>query len=948
MYLLSILLSVLVSSASATVYCVNQVSGSDSATGSSGQCWQTPAAVQSHLSSFHAGDVVQFCRGDKYYQSSLSLSSVLGSSGNPVSFTSYDCRDTSAVIWPLPLLSTSSILPQSVHSSGQLQWNPSTVTAPSGNTVNVLTYNLSALEQYTGTSFIPANRFSGDPQIAGLWVGGVEYHTARFPNRVDPLNGRGEHIHEFLYLDSTTATVGGTTTRSSAQSLYLAPSTWPYLYYKLYEMNTATWCNGTSPGQSAQYQLPSSPIINNYYTNSYLNIRTGPSTIESVLIPPYTASTIDPLDFMSFVNCTLSVQQNTACNPAGFTMDDPRIHSLALPVTFTENFVTDSSWQPTIIPAPSSGAWAGSTLFSSNHFSTNVGPASYGGWTNGYYMSDHPDFLDAPGEYFYNSCTDTLYVVPLNDAHALLLNSTYSTNSVALDAVDMALAFVDQGIEAAGAVIQFTSQASTPVIASSAQGSVLSINQLQLGYMNSGIVAHDYASLALYNLQVYNALSNAITTSYNTLQPTSTAIFSSSIWNVHGSAILSSGSQIVLVENCSVSNASTHWGSSVANAAITVSGQTTATVRNNYVNYTGYSGISVSGTAPVLVELNVVSYSNQIHPTGSAIVNNYIGQWNMIDEVSLNTVSGIPNQVNNQAVSGLSAGVNTQSLLNNLVINASGPCATNDGAGSTLVFQENICFESGFRLSPYPASASAASMDQFYSNFFYYTTAELGDATEIEVPNVTPGHELTFSANGRQFNYDAVPTFAYLQSTLACIGLMDQITATSPVSYTLTPETAQFGSSYLQMLESNATSITAILANTPSAIVQYGINLCAGDVALAEWFASRNSYLLNSEASFDAQLSLIVPVWFNISMWPWPTVDGSITYAAAAAASSSSSNLVAIATGGTIGGVVGGLAVLLALRKRQQAAATQPLKPWTGQTVTPVVGVRTRPDIELA
>lgn len=921
--------------ASATQYCVNLSSGSDSNNGlmSTNTCWSTINAVTAFSSSFQPGDVVLLCRGDDHYQSQLSITSAIGTLSSPVVFSSYDCRDTSsgANIFPLPRISTASQLPQT---GGQLVWTPTSVTTPTGATVQALAYNLTALEQITGSTFLPADRFSAASMIDGLWVNGVEYHSARFPDRVNPLDGRGQNIQEFLFLDSTRVSnnLGGYWPRSTSASLQLSPSTWPFLYFNLYGANSTAWCNDAS--------------IDGYYTDAFLNIRTGASAIERVVIPEYTASTIDPNDFVDFLSCSLDLLSNVACTPSTLNMSDPMVHSITLPEGVAVNFTAQPFWQTTSIPAPASGAWAGDMLFNRDWFTTAQGPTTYGGFTTGFFLSDHPDFLNAPGEYFYDTCTDMLYIVPLTTADYNMLTSTSS--STPLTAAGVASAYVDHSLMVAPVVVQFSSEsADGAAIEIEGVGANVQLTQLQVAYVGQAVSAVDYTSLSLYNMQIYNTLDDGIDASSINHVPTNTVIFNVSMWNVGGSAILAAGSHSVWVENVTLSNSSLVWRPSVQSAAISVSASTSGTVRNNIVENVGAGAISAQGQGPVLVELNSVYMSNQLHPSGAAITSNAVAQWNIGEEIVLNTINGIPQQLipNQGLVSGIAAGAYTTMIQNNLMSNVSGPCTSNINAGSLLQFSNNTCIESGVNLGPYPTTMTA---NQYGYNTFLFTSPTLADTTELLVTDdAFNTHQPSFSTHGRQLDYGSTPVMNYLTNTLVCVGLVEQQLSGG---FNTTQYTAALGSSYLLTL-ANAIAYLLTFTQQTTNVFEYGLANCGGGDSLVAWNNSRYIYQVSSEAAFQTSIMAATPNAMATPLWPWPTVDGSVPSGTYEAGSSSSNGALIGALAGTGGGVAALVLAGLAAKKKKAATTTGTTvqtSPWTNQATTPVVGAPQRPDIEMA
>ena len=307
---------------SSTTYCVDGVYGNDNGLGryfpgNRTSCWRSSVGAQNAINSGETlpGDVIQYCRGTREFSGGLMIGGStfsVGNSSDPIKFTSYDCRSTNngTIVYPLPLISRSNLLPQSSAGSAPVGWQNVSWPFPNGTIGWMLMYNLTTLNTVTGNQFIDtfANRAqNGVLQAFGVWVNGVRYHLARYPNRVNMNTTHGNDTHEFMYLDpsrvNTNTTGWNYYVRSNSTDLFISAGSWCQMKRYLYGTNDAAWL---SKGGS-----------DNYYQNAQIVYRAEDYIIQATAIGQYTASTIDCSDDGAFVKHLV----NTSTNPLGYGWD---------------------------------------------------------------------------------------------------------------------------------------------------------------------------------------------------------------------------------------------------------------------------------------------------------------------------------------------------------------------------------------------------------------------------------------------------------------------------------------------------------------------------------------------------------------------------------------------------------------------------------------------------
>ena len=127
--------------------------------------WLQSTNLSTTLSSLSAGDIVYLCDGE-YYTGYFKISE------DNCTISSYPCDQVNAGIKPILTLSNMFRGTFSVDPISR-RW----------------IYDISSYQQ----------DLVGQAVIEGLWIGGVRYYPARYPNLIDPYNPVGKNTSEFIY-----------------------------------------------------------------------------------------------------------------------------------------------------------------------------------------------------------------------------------------------------------------------------------------------------------------------------------------------------------------------------------------------------------------------------------------------------------------------------------------------------------------------------------------------------------------------------------------------------------------------------------------------------------------------------------------------------------------------------------------------------------------------------
>ena len=890
-------------------YCISSDHGNDSnngtlVVGNPSTCWASSVPAQNALNSamLMPGDRVLYCQGDRLFQDGLMLGATtqwLGNAASPVVVGSYNCRDNKdgALQYALPLVTRASILPQS-SASPWTAWKNVSWTYPSGRVGWMLAYNLSALNQATGQQFIPTlpNRANaGSSYLNGLWVNGVRYHLARWPNRVNGNVTHGNDTREFMLLDPSRVKTGpigwSYYVMSNSSQLYYSIGSWCQMKKALYGTNDAAWL--ARAAKDSYY----SGAEHVFRTDDYIIVKASP-------IGQYRASTADCTEGGAFwtqlVNCT------APCVPLNYSWDDVLVRTIPVPAALCNT----SSWLPTRFN------FGGGVSYYLNWFPVSGGASDYGGWSMGGIMQNHSDFLDAPQEYII--LNDTIFLVPANAYHAQLLLQTWSPSQVALTQAAMANAPANSGFDPAPAVVLFNagiSGAATFGMVGQYSGPLdqyYEVRELDLGYNSGAFYVAHCAAITIHHCYIHDGPTSAAAvfiagdgvnqTNLDPAHQLHASIYQNRIERQQGGALYVMATTMYIVNNSFVDTAM-NWDQWVGYLAV-LNAYQHGVFRGNTVLRAGYIGVA-SGTT-VDVSHNVMNHTNAMHLDGGPLTVNGLTDWNLIGSVDTNMLSGI---VGGGQV-GLSRGVYGMSdqtvLVNNLLVNVSGQCIFGGDAKASIWMENNICVNSGWQIGPFPPSlADAKAANQTYgNNSIFYTGALLGSDVEYwQLPYQPPMPAL--SQGGRPL-VSAPVGYPLFTNSYFCIGVVEPLSTDQTVSAVVTPEGSvalgpsvattpatmaamQFslasgaqslGASYLTQVASTVAAGQAwALANALNTTFEFGQARCAASLAstVADWVARQSAARAATEAPVTASTvagtsaGYVAPAW-----WPWAAAPGQV------------------------------------------------------------------------
>jgi hypothetical protein len=644
---------------------VSQVYGDDDNDGlSPGSAWQTLANVRTQTA-VQPGDSYLFCNGDNQYSPSRGINFFynagnVGDPSLPVTLGNYTCNEAFAT--QRPLLSMGSRLPQV---TGVIGWTVADWTYADGTVSStVLSYNLTQLRTMEGgTNFLEDSGLG--PSV--LWINGTMYTVATEPNWLNPLIQTGQAVQEFLWYDAFYSEVSTSYMGWSSGSLCAS------LFYGLYGGNAEKWQSGAGG-------------VHNYYTGVQAQGRffTFAYSFSESVIEEWI-----PADFSCQEWYEEYVTQAGYDPPLGPL--DPSTYLYLFAQNKSDPHFSDPYWQPPRV-APN--------IYSANGGAYNV-PFSdqYGNvleWGGGVKLTGHSEFLNAPGEYWYNSVTGILSIEPYPE-HTEILLTTFTKQQVPFTM----LAATSLGFNSAPAVL-LQGQGDQPGIVS-ANGYAgftgnFVIHDLELAYgtcaLNLGAVVyaevynlyvHDIgvavnivgdstaAAIAFYNTAAdrvlgscYNIEQTAINTNLLNLSCANVGV---SAWATYVTGISVSGSNPVVVRGCTVSN---------------VTG-----------NSNGNNGIFLNTGAGSVAEFNTVTNSSLVLFDSGALFAGGNFRYNEVNNVVMNRIMGYigPTGVANaDAVYASNGAIGSWSY--NLLANVSGACFFVAGFAASS-FTNNLCVNAG-------------------------------------------------------------------------------------------------------------------------------------------------------------------------------------------------------------------------------------------------------------
>lgn len=786
---------------SQSTYYVNERYGSDSNNGlTTSTPWQSWNYAASQAQNVVAGSQILFCRGDRLFRQEFdSNTNPIGSLGSPIIFGSYDCRDTyiNQVLYPLPLISSGTFLPQSPSTS----WSTYTWTKPDGSTIPVLKYDLGNLNTVTGTTFInnKVDRANpGNTEISHLWVNGVAYREARFPDLPNNNYSIPNSVGNFLYMDPTC--YGPSSEQTSCNlnmnaygtnTIGLSPWTRPFLYSQLYGKNDATWSAGAG---GSDY----------YYQTAFAQVRTDDYVIARTNMDNFLLGNIDYSDYQALLNQNSSPSPScggSSCIPNNYPDTDVRLFWNPVPQDFLGTNYSVTFYSPSLSVSNDGQIQNQNTI----NFVSNQ-PSSYIYKTNPLFFFGHKDFLSTPGEYFHDEVADILYLIPMNPYHELLLLNTPTTTEVPLTLIDQSLCQMDLNISCSATVLNwYTSHVSlwqSPQNDQSVANQNLEFKELQFAFSQGSdmyITASKY--LSVHDCWIHDG-GGGVVYDQATSSPTIgdplyryVFFFNNYINDMYGTSLnfINTPSYSYVANNTMIRHAY-NWDSFSSFSYGIVAFADLSFFRNNIISYCSYSCAEVGGQ----IELNMVNYSSMIHYDVGALTANsgsgYSILFNIIDTVGDGKfgVAFPPNQIflsNGQLVDAgnvaQSHGIYDLSIANNISQNIVFNSTENAFyGGNNMVpwsMSGNLMVGCGIQIGPWYTSLSdqqsyLGTDNVFDSNKMYVINPQFLPVAE-ERDNINAGSKLMFSQGdetfGRTLFANAPPTYKMWTNLTICLGFLE-------------------------------------------------------------------------------------------------------------------------------------------------------------------------------
>ena len=723
----------------ARTFYISQSTGSDSNSGlSPAAAWQSLAPFQSLLGQqqyslkIQPQDELLLCNGDRFWNTQLLVwTYTLGAPGQPVTIGNWSCRPNAVspytqAPYPVPLLSGASPLPQS---TGVIGWQPVSWTFKNGTTSSsaVLAYNLKQLATLGG-GFL-----SGAGVPVGVWVGGVDYFSARHPNLPDPLTRSGRSVEEFMNMD--VFYVG-----DSPPVFNLSYGSYcQHLYWGLYGGNDAAFAAG--PGTAG------------YYTGMTAVVHANTWEYNSISITSWT-----PPNY----NCSYWYATYVLANGYNFSTSSPWLGTIPFAQSTSDpNFHT---WR---LPVLTSNNLGGNSMYADQYRDTS---GRLRGWGPPIVFTNLPDFLDGPGEYWYNATSGVLYLIPLNASHAAALTASYSTAQVPFTLLAHSLAQVNLGLNSAAAVIQLPYQ--PPVIYSHTgylgqQPQWLSIHHLEIAYTSAGIVLTVPVQSELHDIYFHHIVGTAFTSQGST--SANVAVWNCVFSNLSSSAMSTTSMASVYFVNNSVLNLCMDYQNSGGGCYALPLGGNYTLARENTLAYIGDSGVTYLGSGSVDWEHNVINDTCSVTWDAGAIFQSAGNtRYNAVYRTVASNLGGW--QLSHSTLAHGLYGAGPVNFTGNLIVNATGTCWQTT-AERGISFLNNICVNNQININPFPFP-SAANMTAggfvFGNNSVFINDVLFDSRTwPSDWPFIGPGQVPTIPSVG------GIPPFAAYNDSLYCIGQVE-------------------------------------------------------------------------------------------------------------------------------------------------------------------------------
>jgi hypothetical protein len=696
------------SSSFGRTFYISQTTGNDANSGlSPSAAWQTPTQISRwgfnggyvFASQIYPGDTFLFCNGDVWFNTYIVLgfsNNSFGTASMPITFGNYSCNNQKT---NPPFMSQGGILPQTTGVIGW--WRASSWVFANGSQASasgsqVFAYDLGYLNTIAGQQFING----ADAQVYNnpgnfeveMWIGGLEYRSATHPNFLDPSVRTGRALQEFLWYDEIYQI-----TSSSSQYMGIAGGSYcASLFHGLYGGNTNAWqagaggvtnwysgANGVFPALLISPRFMDEGSISGQPLTAWLPAQYSCADwYQSYVISPgYTYSALDPWTYM------IPYAQNAA-----------------------DSHYNNAQWTP--------------ARFAPDSFFGGVNdpfPAPYPGsplraWGLGFQLTRHRDFLDSPGEYWYDPSSGILYIMPYPDhVSALLTNRTTSQTPFTLAAQgplaytgQIATVFNTAGAQQGCISTLGTTNGST----TTGNQAFVVVHDFEFAYSSFGVGLNGLAGGELYNLNIHDMQGGGILATSSTaatgahpnlFQPGALFIYNNNITNIPSCIAVGQGlpgpSNGVFVYDNLCTNMGVTFGEggtgiSINGPRIPDASRIRGNIINNVAGCSNGNGGIFGPTPGTTIEFNKIGNATLSYLDQGASF--YTGNWyfNEVVNATVNTLFGFIDMgvhgVWNADFLYAESGVDHGTWHGNYYSNGPSVCL-NVGGYSTNTFTNNLC-----------------------------------------------------------------------------------------------------------------------------------------------------------------------------------------------------------------------------------------------------------------
>ena len=754
---------------------VDQLGGNDANSGSSpGSAWATLNQVGTLISQlfFNPGDTILFCRGDVYMRQSAdidtptqNINAILYPNCS-VRFSSYVCNESTANV--LPFFTVSSILPQ----TSTVGWETVPWPLLNGSTISVLMYNFTLLESLSNAYLPGLSSRSGG--VNGVWVNSFPYQLARHPNVVDlsiwDYNHQlGTTLYEWMHTDPNDY-INHWSNGDYSDDCYTPPNT---------NIAPGSWCNHIWYDMFAQNTTYMHQVLQNasFFTGVYVfaNAIQGYANINYQFTNGgYYLNASNAIDCEVWYNMTIAPYF-----PSNFTWPNPVFDGIPMPppaTTVGRAYMTGfASNSPECDPGraghfPPPGIPASVTNFSflypatDGNFFNERYPPTYA-YNNAFILSNHYAFLDNPGEYYYDTTTDCLYIVPYSARHTQILTQTYNTFTVA-----QSTQLLREGISTSFnlAFVAWHSLDVQPTVFTYNTGyayhvaQIVEIDSLEFGFGSTAMTTGH--SFMVFHHNILRGMTQGVIAYYNGGIVANNIIHNTTSG---GSGCITVDGPIALVFNNTCAYTTSPF-------AVNSNGAQLEIVRGNVVVNPGLAGLSLAG--------------GNTYSTDPGVVQSTVGEFNWVDQAgqlgaqwaAVNSEEGIfrYNEITNMhsgnyvylhfetlsQLEGISTIQNNMIVDNNILVNGSGGAIYefNSPGSGFAVITNNLFIDAMFE-----GQTDGTQSFSFANNQLIMTNNYLPN-----IPSPVP-YMLPPQVNVQGFGAPGTPSF----QTSVCHGLVDDFSA---------------------------------------------------------------------------------------------------------------------------------------------------------------------------